>query len=261
MLRPAFDPRRGLPLATLMDPPIAKVMGRRQRRGRRSRRRRGWGRRPEPSPRRSSAEPRTRPMTASIAAQRTPSQPAGVAPVIRPSRPRRPIGTSWNDSSSRSVSSSSRHRRATSSTRVRAAQAARFYVTTGPTTRSSSAAPETVTGNTSPSVTRRQWDHRGLHPASGPKNLGEFRQELRERRTSARPPQVPAAHRLVEPYNKDRARVALELAQARVVSTHAYLIDARSLDPRTLNDERFRATWKQATGSHRNVLFPASEPG
>lgn len=87
------------------------------------------------------------------------------------------------------------------------------------------------------------------------KNLREVRKDLREWMHTDRPPQLPAAHRLVESFRKDRARVALELAQAQVVSTHAYLVDERGLDPRTLNDERFRATWKQAAGGHKNVLF------
>lgn len=86
----------------------------------------------------------------------------------------------------------------------------------------------------------------------GRKSLGEVRRELREWTHTERDP--ASAHQRVEPLTKDRAAVALEVARSKVVPTHPYL-EERGLHRVTLDDPRFRETWRQADGPHGNVLF------
>lgn len=85
------------------------------------------------------------------------------------------------------------------------------------------------------------------------KNLGEVRRELRAWTHTER--ELPAfARTRVEPTAKDRAAVVLDVARSKVVETHPYL-EERGLHRTTLDDPRFRGTWRQAEGPHGNVLF------
>jgi len=48
--------------------------------------------------------------------------------------------------------------------------------------------------------------------------------------------------------------VVLDVARSKVVETHPYL-EERGLHRKTLDDPRFRGTWRQADGPHANVIF------
>jgi hypothetical protein len=85
------------------------------------------------------------------------------------------------------------------------------------------------------------------------KTIGEVRRELREWTHTER--ELPAfARRPVEPATKDRAAVVLAVARSTAVETHPYL-ESRGLTRETLSGPRFRGTWRQADGSHQNVMF------
>ena len=85
------------------------------------------------------------------------------------------------------------------------------------------------------------------------KTLGEVRRELREWTHTER--ELPAfARKPVQPATKDRAAVALAVARATEVETHPYL-ESRGLTREVLSGPRFRGTWRQAEGPHRNVMF------